>query len=159
MGLDACVYCNCFERGELRSVPRPEWNVYLREDGSRATDTDVLDELISFDAWNLKEACAHERGELLHHRIGNIATVAFIRTILDRFQSDFPIILTKVVYNGSHCCDFLKIDAVRDLSSEIVQLMNVRGTNSKEEQFLRTFEHQLRELTECALQMGKPIAF
>ena len=26
MGLDASVYCDCFERGRLRTPPRPEWD-------------------------------------------------------------------------------------------------------------------------------------
>src|SRR5437763_826217 len=66
MGLDASVYCDCFERGRLRTQPRPEWGVHLDEDGGRAPATQDLEEQMAFDSWHLPETCEHEGGRPGH---------------------------------------------------------------------------------------------
>jgi hypothetical protein len=75
MGLDATVYCNCFEMGMLREPPPCPDIVHVTPDGSLDCKSDDLDTLLSFDRWLLERACEHENGILLHHRIGNLALV------------------------------------------------------------------------------------
>ena len=110
MGLDATVYCDCFERGRLRTPPLPQWNVYVDESGERFCDTDSLDEDLAFDVWNLT-ACEHDRGAFLHQYLGNTTRVGLVRAALSRHAEWFPILLSRVVYDGVHaetCLSFRK---------------------------------------------------
>jgi hypothetical protein len=63
MGLDAVVYCDCLERGRLRTASRPEWGVHVDEEGGRSPASQDLDEQIAFDTWNHRDACEHEDGK------------------------------------------------------------------------------------------------
>jgi hypothetical protein len=159
MGLDARVYCECFERGMLRAQPQPEWQVYVDDDGSRATQSKGLEQQMAFDRWNWKDACEHEDGVLLGRRLGNIALIGFFRDILTKQPKNFPIMLGKVIYNGCHCGDFIGVDEVRALEAELTLLSRVHGANSDDEQFLRDFEKSMRELAECSVSVGKPLVF
>src|ERR1700685_3015921 len=97
MGLDATVYCDCVERNRLRSKPLPDWKVYVEECGARSSKTGRIEEDLAFDQWNFS-ACEHESGILLHHRIGNIATVALLRCTLSEHSELFAFTLSQVVY-------------------------------------------------------------
>ncbi|MFC1834098.1 hypothetical protein ACFL2Q_05105 [Thermodesulfobacteriota bacterium] len=75
MGLDAIIYCDCFERGELTQSRLPEWGVYVDEEDGRSTTSQDLDMQLAFDRWNDEQECPHPGGWLLHHHIGNISLV------------------------------------------------------------------------------------
>src|SRR5438874_462618 len=109
MSLDAAVYCDCMERGRLRTLPHPDWRVYVDESGARFGRTDDLEVGLAFDRWDA-DACEHEDGTLLHHWLGNIAGISLIRDTLSQFPERFSLILSKVVYNGTHCGDYLSVD-------------------------------------------------
>jgi hypothetical protein len=159
MGLDAFVYCDCFERGRLRTPPRPEWGVYVGEEGGRSPTTQDLDEQIAFDVWNSRDACEHENGVLLHHRLGNIALIGLFRYLLNAQVDRLPVIVKKIIYSGSHCGDSLSLEMVEQLRAEVEALAQVHDKDRKNEQFLRNFEQQLRELVEFSRTVGKPIVF
>jgi hypothetical protein len=97
MGLDGTVYCDCFERGRLRSPPQPQWNVYVDQSTARSnvyfdqsgSRTVGLDEDLAFNQWNIT-ACEHEDGVLLHHYLGNIARVGLLREELSGQLASFP---------------------------------------------------------------------
>lgn len=38
----------------------------------------------------------------MHHRLGNIALIALLRSELNRFAADFPVLLKQVLYDGVH---------------------------------------------------------
>jgi hypothetical protein len=159
MGLDAVVYCDCYERGRLRTQPNSEWNVYVCCDGSRDSQAEDLETQMEFDQWSEHQACEHRGGILLHHRIGNIAAVGVIRGHLWQRASTFPLIIDKVIYSGMHTGDYLVLDDVRQLQSEVDALCDEHSDDEHLEAILRVFEHQMRELCDCALRVGKPIAF
>lgn len=159
MGIDAAVFCDCFERGKLRAEPPPEWKVYVDYDGGRACGSENIEILMSFDRWNHADACVHQHGILLHHRIGNIALVGAIRGHLQEHAAQLPLILEKVVYSGIHAGDLLALDEVRQLQSELDALHEVHSDGTEMEESLRDFEKKLRDLCECSLHVGKPIAF
>lgn len=158
MGLDAIVYCDCFERGRLRAVPRAEWGVHIYEDGGRYRSNNNIGENMAFIAWDL-EACEHEQGILLHHRLGNIAMIGLLRQVLKPHADRLPVIVNKIIYNGVHAGDFLTLDFVEQLGTEVEFLGQIHNKNSDDEKLLRHFELQLRELVECARKVGKPIVF
>ena len=132
--------------------------MHVSQDGSRNAASDNTDELLAFDAWNVG-ACEHESGVMLHHYLGNIALVALFRDLLGAHADRLPVVTTKVVYNGIHCGDRLSMADVRLLADEIELITQIHANDPREEQFLRDFEQQLRELTDCSLKIGKPIVF
>jgi hypothetical protein len=159
VGLDATVYCDCFERGRLRSPPPPGCTLSVDESGRLLCGSDDLDTQLAFDQWQLHRACEHEDGRLVEHRIGNIALVEELRAALEADADRFPMLLSRVLYNGTHCGDFIPVAEVPRLCTEVEALADVRCTGPLMEQFMREFEAQMRELVESSLPVGKPIVF
>ena len=122
MGLDAAVYCNCFESGKLKEPPPCPTLISIAPDGSLDCRSEELDTLLEFDQWLLNRACEHGNGILLHHRIGNMAQVALLRNELNREAEKFPVLLGKVLYNGTHGGDYLSLDDVKELQGELNHL-------------------------------------
>ena len=159
MGLDATIYCDCYERRELNTQPRPEWKVYVSEDGCRETTATDLETQLAFDRWNLEQACEHDNGCLLHHYIGNISRVGMLRKIIGEQAEKFPLILGKVIHNGVHCGDSLSLEEVKAIKPEVEELSQIHLNSSQDECRLRNFEAQMRELVECALLVRRPLTF
>jgi hypothetical protein len=159
VGLDASVYCDCYETGRLKSQPLPQWKVYVEPNGSRSTGAEDLDLQVAFDGWSNREACEHENGILVHHRIGNIALVSLLRAELKRSSHELHLILNRIVYDGIHSGDFIAVDDVRRLQAELEPLSRIHSSDPSTERFLRNFEHQRNELITSALRVNKPIAF
>jgi len=90
MGLDATVYCNCFETGTLKELP-PCPAVFVSDDGSLDCRSEDLNTLKAFDQWLWHRACNHQGGTFLHHRIGNIGQVGLLRGELQREAAAFAI--------------------------------------------------------------------
>ena len=159
MGLDATVYCTCFRDGRLREPPPAHIDVYIDEDGSLNCHNSDLETQIEFDAWRYDRACEHENGDLISHRIGNIALVAYLRAELSRQPDDFLIVLSKVVYSGTHCGDFINRDTVQQMQPELERLAQFRCSDSGNQPFVDGFLAQLRELSAASAQTGNPIVF
>jgi hypothetical protein len=158
MGLDAHVNCDCFEKGRMRTPPRAEWEVFVDEDGSRATRARDLETQLAFDEWSCG-ACEHENGIVIHHRIGNMATVRYIRGMLQQKPEDFPVIISKVVYSGVHAGDWLTVDEVNAMVAELDRLAQFHLPDPGDEEWLRYFEKLMHELAECSLRFKKPLVF
>lgn len=159
MTLDAVVFCDCFERGRLLSPPPVGCRLSVAESGLLMCGSDDLNTQIAFDRWRFDQACAHENGALVKHDIGNIALVAELRAALQSEPDSFPMLLSRVLCNGTHCCDFIPAHEVPRLLPEVEALAGIHGTDSRREHSLREFESQLRKLVEASLAVGKPIMF
>jgi len=133
--------------------------VSVSDDGSLSCGSDDLEVQIAFDSWRKHEACDHEDGYLVSHHLGNIARIGSLRTELERHQQKFPIILSRVIYNGTHCGDSIPIDVVRHMMSEMEQLAAVHCKDPAMELSMREFETQMQELITTALKVGKPLVF
>ena len=158
MGLDASVYCDCFERGTLLKPPPLGCTVVVSADGSLShQDGESGDS--AFDEWVWGSACEHEDRRLLHHRIGNIALVAALRQELNRHADQFPLLLSKVLYSGTHCGDFLRVAQVKQLRPEIERLNSVSSGDAKMNSYLKDFANQMAELADASIKIGKPISF
>ena len=186
MGLDACVYCDCLEKGRL-GQPLPS-DVALRIDADGYPSLERNGETIWEDSadWN-DFACEHERRQLVHHRLGNIALVALLRWELNREASVYPILLGKVIYNGIHAGDYLELDQIPQVQVELQQLAtfhcigdapksfyisrflpnifpfslwkNYYSTAKESDRFMQNFRNQMLELVDAAIRIGKPISF
>jgi hypothetical protein len=159
MGLDATVYCNCYETNRLKELPPYADLVFVTRDGSLDCKSEDLDKLLEFDQWSFHRACEHENGVLLHHRIGNIALVNLLRNELSREAGKFPILLQKILYSGTHAGDYLSLDVVENLKKELDYLAGLVCSDERSHNFVVDFRQQLIELVEAALEVRKPISF
>jgi hypothetical protein len=121
MGLDACVYCDCFERGRLIEPPPHGIKLQIENSGrlERVGEESSLEEYFDWVAWQEQRACVHSGGFLVRHRLGNIALIGILRKELGREKDRFPILTSKVVYSGSHAGDFLCIELIPVLQQEL----------------------------------------
>ena len=158
MGLDAYIHCDCHEKGKLPQPPSKQWVYYVESDGSRQVRVEVAAEDAAASEWNL-HACAHEWGILLHERIGNISEVGLLRKAISGAPSRFPIILSKIIQDGSHSGDHIPVDQLPALAVEVERLASFHSAVPLNEEWIRHFEGQLRRLVDTARQSGKPIAF
>ena len=160
MSLDAFVFCDCFEKGRLKEPSPPRCRIALGPDGSVDNIGETtLEVQLAFDDWRWHRMCEHQEGILLHHRIGNIGLVSSLRAELRRFPERFPMILSKVIYNGIHGGDYIPAQDVERVRPEVKALADIHSKDANLEWFLRNFESQMSELVDCALQVNKPIAF
>jgi hypothetical protein len=72
---------------------------------------------------------------------------------------EFPVLLTKVIYDGTHAGDRLDMSDVERLSHEIGHLRTIHSQEGSEEQVIREFEQQMSELVAASRQVQKPIVF
>lgn len=160
MGLDAVVYCDCYEKGRVhRPPPQPEL-VYVDANGQVCLRWDAPGaDQNTFQSW-LHDACDHGPfGQLVGHRLGNVARIGLLRRLLSHSAEEFPILLSKVLYNGVHAGDWLDAEHVRRLDHEMVRFRAIHSGDLTEENILREFEQQMSELITAAQRVGKPIAF
>jgi hypothetical protein len=101
----------------------------------------------------------HPGGVAVQHRIGNMALVAFFRGELRKREQLFPLILSKVIFNGIHGGDHLEPSAVAEMQAEVERLSGVHTGDSEDEALLRGFEAQMKDLVAASLKMHKPISF
>lgn len=157
MGLDATVYCNCSELQKLNEAP-PCQSVFVADDGSLDCGSEELNVLLAFDRWRLS-ACDHPNGILLHHRIGNMAQAGLLRSELSRDPAAFPILLTKVLYSGTHAGDYLLPNDLGELAYELERLGWLVCSTPANHEYVSLFRKQIGELVEAAVGVGKPISF
>lgn len=161
MGLDAFVYCDCYEKGRLREPPPAGVTLRIEDDGAlgREQNDGTLESDLAWDGWRAKRACKHGGGILLHHRLGNIGLIGLLRAELQHEADRFPILVTKVIYSGSHAGDFLRADEVPTLQRELELLSEFRCSSRKADRFMAAFREQMSELATTALSISKPMAF
>jgi hypothetical protein len=161
MGLDAFVFCDCFEKGRLLNPPPAGVSLRVEPDGSlgRESDDGSLAGDLIWDEWRESLACEHSSGMLLRHRLGNISLIGLLRSELKREPTRFPILLQKVVYSGSHGGDYLPVDVVRNLEVELQDLAHFKCSSKESDEFMSSFRLQMLELVAASLSVLKPIAF
>ena len=159
MGLDACVYCDCFVQGKTLSPPPvPPERIITFPDGSLGCLTPSPNESHDVDIW-LEMACEHEDAMLVLHHLGNITRIGAIRRSLSMAPERFPLLLSKVVYNGVHAGDFINPGHLSLLAEELVQLRDFHPTQEGDAPRLVHFHQQMLELLQAAESVSKPIAF
>jgi hypothetical protein len=146
MGLDATVYCDCFEKGHLKEFPLCS-NASVSADGSLECASEDLDVLLAFDQWLRDDACSHPEGILLHHRIGNLTDVGWLREELAREGDRFPVLLRKVLYSGTHTGDHLSSEDIVAMQGELEQFTNFVCLSSKRQPLVDNFRVQMIALS------------
>lgn len=159
MGLDAAVYCDCFEAGRLKELPPDPTLIYVCDNGSldcRSEDSHVLS---GFDEWLQERACEHEEGLLISHRIGSAAHVGLLREELEKEAKKFPLLLKKVLYSGTHTGDYLLGKEILTLQKELKALAEFAASGRDSQLFVDEFRVQMEELANAALSVMKPLSF
>ena len=161
MSLHAHVYCDCFEKNKLLTPPPSGLQFQVDEDGSLGLKNrkSTIDEYLVWDHWREKLACVHPGGILLRHYLGNISLIGLLRDKLEQDSSRFELLITKVVYSGSHAGDYVPAHKIPKLQKELQSLNNFNGRSSSEKHFLNDFQSKMSELATFALSVKKPIVF
>jgi hypothetical protein len=157
MGLDAFVYCDCFERDNLRCNPPAGVKVEVAPTGELACRTSDEKAWHAFSAWKRAKACPHEGMILIHHRLGSTSHIDNLRVGLQKQSGRFPIILHRILYCGSHTCDWIAFHQIPALTEELKHL-NPQPSDPVADP-LRLFKIQMAELVIAAQMTRKPICF
>src|ERR1017187_8172013 len=152
MGLNARVFCNCYETGKVETPPPQPDLVYVDPTSGEVLlrwDEEGADQHRFFE-W-LSTACERlPNGRLVYHRLGNIALICFLRELLQETPDRFPMLLSKVLYNGIHGGDMLTLSDVEQVAAEMSAVHTIHCSDDGDEALLREFEGQMLELIQGA---------
>lgn len=182
MGLDACVYCDCLEKGKTLVKLPPDALVGVEDNGLAIVE--INGETHDYSPSQHDFECVHTAQKLCNHRLGNISLIGLLRAELNRDSSAFPILVQKVVYSGSHAGDFIPLDQIFSLQQELERVKSFKcvgnlpagwiprflwakfrigryhyTTASEADKFMQYFRVQMLELCGVAILAKKPIAF
>jgi len=163
MGLDACVFCDCVEKKRLK-VPHPYPRLlFIGENGSPEIRSKVPAKVEAHDEWMELPPCRHEQMMLDGCGLGSAGFVSIVRDMLAVQEGDYPVLLGRVFYSGTHCGDHLGTRDLRRLAVELDRLEEsellrtaLSGKTAKE---IRAVIESLRRTVTTALSVKKPIAF
>ncbi len=158
MGLDAVVFCDCYEKGRIKSCPPEVGPLYVEPNGAVEPRSDNPEVLERFDAWR-EQACRHEDGMIAGDYLGNAGQGAQFRDALWAKRNLFPVLLGKVIYSGTHCGDHLSLRHVAKLATELDRLKSIRTGDKSLDKDLQILRRKLEKLVRVSLKIKKPIAF
>ncbi len=159
MSLDGYVRCTCIRDGKVKEPhPLPD-RLTWDETGAPSLSGDPEDdEWEAHDTW-VQNACDHQ-GFLASEFLGNINRVRNVREFLKGLQGDpgpkFPLLLKKVVYDGTHTGDFLPAQQTGALMKEVDLVLGSKDILTEGE---REFFESMKRLCEASLTTGNPIGF
>lgn len=155
MGLDAWVCCNCIKEGKAPPHPFAELLAFDKTgEAILKSDSEIdLKLWLKHDEW-YRNSCPHS-GHLIVKRLGNIAGVAYVRGFLEEnSQNDFPLLLQRVVYDGTHAGDWI---AARDVPQLLKETRKLQGLTT--DPIIVEFTNDMLALEEASIATGNPIVF
>jgi hypothetical protein len=163
MSLNAVVYCDCIEKGRV-TIPHPCPDLlFIDETGSPDISSADSRDIAAHDRWESLRPCQHEHFWLVERWLGNTSLIGSIRALMKQYSSDpareYPVLWSKVIYDGSHSGDFLTSDDVVRLQDEVNLLSRTQGLPTRDTPPLAEFLSKLRELVRASLSVKKPISF
>ncbi|MGA2919688.1 MAG: hypothetical protein ABSE28_01190 [Candidatus Sulfotelmatobacter sp.] len=158
MGLDAFVSCTCIPEGKAKPHPIPGRLTFDESGEPRLTGDPSEQEWEAHGQW-MGESCEHE-GCLLSMFLGNITKVGNLRSFLRGLQGSpgprCPILLEKVLYDGTHTGDWISSkDAAKLLKEASTVLHSSDILVDSEKEFFTT----TKLLCEASIATGNPIMF
>ncbi len=159
MSLDAYVRCTCIREGKAKKPhPFPERLVWDEASAPSLSGEPDDDDWEAHDRW-VQESCEHE-GFLASEFLGNIVRAKNVRDFLKGLQGDpgpkFPILLKRVVYDGTHTGDWIPARQTRALLKEVETVLASRDILTEGE---KDFFDAMKRLCEASLATGNPIVF
>ena len=158
MALDGHVRCTCIRDGRAKPHPFPD-KLKFDETGEPVLGEDASDdEWEAHDEW-LAESCQHN-GFILSLFLGNITRIQHVRAFLRGLQGNpgpkFPILLNKVVYDGTHTGDSITNKKVPALLKEVDTVLHSKDILAPSEM---EFFTNMKQLCETAIETGNPLMF
>ena len=158
MALDAFVRCTCIRDGKAKPHPFPDRLTFDERGEPVLTGDPTDDEWEAHDQW-LAESCEHE-GFILSFFLGNITKVGNLRSFLRHLQGKpgprFPILLEKVLYDGTHTGDWIPIKESPALLKEVNTVLHSSDILAESE---KEFFTNMKLLCEASIATGNPIMF
>jgi hypothetical protein len=163
MSLNAIVYCDCIEKGKM-TIPHPHPDLlFIDERGSPDISSANPQEVEAHDRWESLQPCQHEHFWLVERWLGNTSLIGSVRALVKQYSSDpareYPVLWSKVIYNGSHSGDFLAGNAVLQLSDEVDRLSRMENPSTTDTTLLVEFLCKLEALVRASMRVNKPISF
>jgi len=159
MSLDAYVRCSCIRDGKARKPhPFPDRFTWDESNAPSLTGDPDQAEWDAHDKW-VQRACEHE-GYLVSEFLGNITRIRNVREFVRGLQGNlgpkFPILLKKVVYDGTHTGDWVPAKETPELLKEVNLVLQSSDILTQGEQ---EFFAAMKRLCEASLATGNPIGF
>ena len=158
MALDGHVRCTCIRDGKAKPYPFPDRLTFDETGEPVLTGDPTEDEWEAHDAW-VAESCEHG-GYLLSLFLGNITRVGHLRSFLRGLQGKpgprFPLLLKKVLYDGTHTGDWIASDVVVELLKEVEVVLHSRDILASGE---TEFFENMKSLCEASIATGNPLMF
>jgi hypothetical protein len=158
MSLDAFVRCTCIRDGKAKPHPLPDRLTFDEAGEPTLTGDPSEDEWEAHDHW-LGESCEHE-GYLVSEALGNITRVGNLRSFLRHLQGKpgprFPMLLTKVLYDGTHTGDWISSEHAEKLLKEVNTVLHSSDILADSE---KEFFSSMKRLCEASITTGNPIMF
>lgn len=159
MSLDGYVRCSCIREGKVKKPhPFPDRLVWDESSAPFLSGDPTDKECEAHDEW-LQKSCEHQ-GFLASEFLGNITRVKNVRDFLKGLQGEpgpkFPILLKKVVYDGTHTGDWLPAKQTPALLKEVDLVLASRDILTPGE---KEFFENMRRLCEASIATGNPIGF
>jgi hypothetical protein len=158
MSLDAHVRCTCVKEGRAKPYPVPA-RLTIDETGAPSLKGRFSEnEYEELDRW-VQKSCEHG-GFLVSETLGNIVLAKNVREFLNALQGDpgphFPILLDKVVYDGTHTGDWIPARESPKLLKEVELVLQSSDILSPAE---KHFFEAMKRLCEASIASGNPIVF
>ena len=158
MSLDAYVRCACIREGRAKPHPFPDRLTFDETNDPMLTGDPSEEEQDAHDDWFM-ESCEHG-GYLVSEALGNITRVGNLRSFLRALEGHpgprFPILLTKVLYDGTHTGDWISGEQVPELSNEVDTVLQSSDILSESE---KEFFESMKRLCTASVETGNPIVF
>jgi hypothetical protein len=158
MALDAFVYCDCFEKDNLRCNPPGDLKLSVDANGDISCRAPTEADWFAFSAWKQNKACIHPGMILIHHCLGTTDEIDLLRADLQPTPARFPTIYSKILYSSTHTCDWISVESGLQLTEELKNLNGefFRGPNGDK---WRLFKIKMAELVIASQHTRKPICF
>src|SRR5260370_23188658 len=154
----AFVRSTCIREGNAKPHPSPARLTCDESGEPYLTGEPSEEEWEAHDKW-LADSCEHE-GFILSFFLGNITKVGNLRTFLRHLQGKpgprFPILLEKVLYDGTHTGDWIPIKQSPALLKEVETVLHSRDILADSE---KEFFNNMKRLCEASIATGNPIMF
>lgn len=158
MALDGFVRCTCIRDGKAKPHPFPDRLTFDESGEPSLTGDPTEEEWDAHDHW-LNDSCEH-KGFLLALFLGNITRVKNLRGFLRGLQGTpgpkFPILLEKVLYDGTHTGDWISSKVSAKLRKEVDTVLHSSDILSESE---KEFFNNMKQLCEASIATGNPLMF
>jgi hypothetical protein len=158
MALDGFVRCSCIRDGKAKPHPFPKRLTWDESGCPSLTGDPTAKEWDKHDRW-LQESCEHE-GYLVSEFLGNIWRIKNIREFLRHLEDNpgpkFPILLKRVVYDGTHTGDWVPVKQSPALLKEVNLVLASSDILTPGE---KEFFENMKRLCEASIATGNPILF